>query len=389
MIRYNTDNAKMEVYQAGAWNTLVASTSTSGAVDTYLGTATSATAPSRSDDVTTGLYSSTATSIGMAIGGSQAFHVDTTNAAQGYQALYNNTTGTYNVGIGSYALYTNSTGSQNVGLGTQALYQTTGNNNTSVGYQTLYSNTTGVNNLALGHQVGSTTLSTGSNNILIGTSVAVTTPAADTSSFLNIGNVINADIANERVGLNLGTTLPSYPLEVGSTSSDGNGAHLTTAGVWTSTSDRRVKENIREVPYGMDTLMKLKPVAYEMKGTHEKQIGFIAQDVAEYVPEVVSISDSGRYGLAYGNMNAVIVKAIQEMKEANDNDLAALRSENEQLRTELKSLRSGGAVVTSDDDTRELLMLTIKIGGGVGGVLLLGLTACGIALYRLRRKQAA
>ncbi len=256
-------------------------------------------------------------------------------------------TGRYNIVMGFGSGWYISSGEHNIGFGTGALQGTsttdlTGSHNIALGYSAGLTISSGSYNVAIGYQVASTLLTTGTGNILIGNSSAVTTPAAGTNNFLNIGNVINSDMANERVGLNMGTTLPSYPLQVGTTTTDGSGAYVTTSGVWTNASDRRIKENIRTSPYGTETLMKLKPVAYEMIGTHEKQIGFIAQEVAEVVPEVVSISREGRYGLSYGNLLTVAVKALQEMVAANDNrdkQIASLVEENRKLREAMDALQ--------------------------------------------------
>ena len=80
----------------------------------------------------------------------------TSNFAGGYQALVNNTTGTYNSAYGFQSLLTNTTGIQNSGFGYQSLYfNTIGTFNSGFAFQTLYNNTTGVftyqhaNNLAL------------------------------------------------------------------------------------------------------------------------------------------------------------------------------------------------------------------------------------------------
>ncbi len=79
-----------------------------------------------------------------------------------------------------------------VAIGYNALPFVTGSNNTVVGASAGTQLTSGASNLLLGPSVSSTTLTTGSNNILIGTSNAVDTPAAATSNFLNIGNIIFA-----------------------------------------------------------------------------------------------------------------------------------------------------------------------------------------------------
>jgi hypothetical protein len=244
------------------------------------------------------------------------------NVAVGVYALTSNTTGVYNTALGYRALQANTIGSDNTAVGLDALYENTGGgSNTAVGMQALYANTTGTNNTVIGYGVGYGTLNGGSNNILIGTSSAVDTPAAGTNNYLKIGTILNADMTsstNGYLGVNLGNTVPTSPIQVGSTTSNGNGATLTTGGVWTNASDRRSKENIIPIRYGLADLMKLQSVSYDLIDTHVEQIGFIAQDVQKVVPEVVSVDAKGWYGLSYGNLVALAVKSIQELKTELD-----------------------------------------------------------------------
>ena len=75
--------------------------------------------------------------------------------------------------------------------------------------------------------------------------------------------------------------------------------------------------------------MQLKPKWYKMIDDGLEQIGFIAQDVEEIIPELVSTSERGMKGLSYGQITAVLAKAIQELKVDNDAiraELAALKS---------------------------------------------------------------
>jgi hypothetical protein len=77
------------------------------------------------------------------------------NTANGYAALYSNTTGNYNTANGYQALFANTTGNVNTAYGDLALYSnTTGNYNTANGYAALYSNTTGYDNTANGDLAG-------------------------------------------------------------------------------------------------------------------------------------------------------------------------------------------------------------------------------------------
>jgi Chaperone of endosialidase len=73
------------------------------------------------------------------------------NMANGFTALYNNTTGSNNTGTGFYALFSNTTGSDNTANGSGALgSNTTGNSNTANGFEALATNTTGSDNTANG-----------------------------------------------------------------------------------------------------------------------------------------------------------------------------------------------------------------------------------------------
>lgn len=81
-------------------------------------------------------------------------------------------------------------------------------------------------------------------------------------------------------------------------------------------SDERLKTNI--VPLGdstLETLMNVKTVAYNWVNFESKgrQIGFLAQDLQQYFPEVVSDAPNGYKTVSYGGMTPILVEAIREM----------------------------------------------------------------------------
>jgi hypothetical protein len=92
-----------------------------------------------------------------------------------------------------------------------------------------------------------------------------------------------------------------------------------------TTSDRRLKTNIVDIGYGLDDVMKLRPVFFNwkkpVKGEEGRRVGFIAQEVRQVIPEVVSIAPDKMKteAVEYGNLAPVLVKAIQELKADNDN----------------------------------------------------------------------
>ena len=95
-----------------------------------------------------------------------------------------------------------------------------------------------------------------------------------------------------------------------------NQPYISTGGIFTNASDISLKKDITDLTYGIDVLKNLKPRKYKMKADDKEQIGFIAQEVETAVPEVVDTSETPNgdehKGLAYGNLTAVLTKALQE-----------------------------------------------------------------------------
>jgi trimeric autotransporter adhesin len=72
------------------------------------------------------------------------------NTAEGQNAFFNLTTGTFNTGIGWFSLESNATGNFNTATGAGALFATTADENTATGAGALFSNSTGEANAAHG-----------------------------------------------------------------------------------------------------------------------------------------------------------------------------------------------------------------------------------------------
>lgn len=83
-------------------------------------------------------------------------------------------------------------------------------------------------------------------------------------------------------------------------------------------SDARLKTNIHDISYGLSEVTKLRPVFFnwkeEVKGL-EREVGFIAQEVRNIVPEIVRgvEAEDSYLSLNYSKLAAVLVKAIQEL----------------------------------------------------------------------------
>ena len=202
-----------------------------------------------------------------------------TNTANGYQALLNNTTGDRNTANGYQALFYNTTGSGNTANGYVALYfNTTGSYNTANGLNALRNNTTGSGNTAINPSNSS------------GSYAPVFDPTTENNRFC------------------MGST--------GVTN-----AYIQVA--WTVVSDARDKTDFATVPHGLDFVIKLSPTAYRYKMSRDSveghgpvRYGFKAQDVLALEgdnPVIVDAEDADKLRFNDQSMLAVLVNAIKEL----------------------------------------------------------------------------
>jgi hypothetical protein len=85
------------------------------------------------------------------------------------------------------------------------------------------------------------------------------------------------------------------------------------------TSDRRLKDNIKPITNGLQTVMKMKPVEYNMKGRVRLHTGFLADEMQnlyngeDWACFVQDNDEAKTQSLQYTEVVAVLVKAIQEI----------------------------------------------------------------------------
>lgn len=85
---------------------------------------------------------------------------------------------------------------------------------------------------------------------------------------------------------------------------------ITAPGI-TDSSDARFKRDMRTLHDGVQLLRKLKPMRFWNTLTEREDVGFIAQDVREVLPEVVTTDDNGDLAVAYQRLVAPTVAAVQ------------------------------------------------------------------------------
>ena len=258
------------------------------------------------------------------------------NTAEGYQALYNNTSGRTNVAIGNLALWSNTTQNANVAIGDQAAYYSVGGANTSVGQWTLFTNT-------------------GSNNTALGFGAYYYWSPTSYSNSTALGAFATITASNQvRIGSSAVTSIGG---QVG----------------WTTLSDGRFKKNIKESVQGLDFILKLKPVTYNvdidkyseflnipdsLRLKDDEKIksqiihtGFIAQEVEEAAKSVGfdfsgvdrPKNENDYYGLRYAEFTVPLVKAVQEQQkiiEAQQSQIDSLKLNNSNTEAYYKKIES-------------------------------------------------
>jgi hypothetical protein len=91
-------------------------------------------------------------------------------------------------------------------------------------------------------------------------------------------------------------------------------------GTLTESSSIRFKENITPLDPALDKVNQLEAVSYNKIGVYDREIGLIAEDVAELFPEVVTYNEAGlAQGVNYSRLTVVLIKALQELRnEVNE-----------------------------------------------------------------------
>jgi hypothetical protein len=94
---------------------------------------------------------------------------------------------------------------------------------------------------------------------------------------------------------------------------------LTLSGDVIAGSDREIKDNIQTLNNALEKTLALRGVSFNYKKSGRANIGLVAQEVQEIVPEVVSVNDStGFLGIGYGALVGLLVEAIKEQQTQID-----------------------------------------------------------------------
>jgi len=253
------------------------------------------------------------------------------NTATGYGALNSNDQGSANTAVGYGALGKNRSAIRNTAVGALALGKNKGGGNTAIGTQALYQNNFGEHNTAIGTNAGNRNKH-GNRNIFIGYQAGNSTTYQQVSDKLVIANgreprneLITGNFRLHKVNIN------------GDLHASGN----------VTTSDGRLKKDIKPLTHALDAILLLEGKTYSWKEdttfANKQDIGLVAQDVEKVFPELVMENGQGYKGIAYSKLTAVLIEAMKEQQgqmttqqqqmTAQQDQIATLEKENTQLKT--------------------------------------------------------
>jgi FtsZ-binding cell division protein ZapB len=143
---------------------------------------------------------------------------------------------------------------------------------------------------------------------------------------------------NGGVGINKRTLTSGYMLDV-------YGAINATS--YNASSDYRIKENIKQITTSIDVL---NPIQYYNKNAKKEDMGFIAHEIQEHFPFLVSGEKDGKdmQSLNYTGLIALLTKEIQDLKKDKINkteeiqtqkqEIEVLKKENQELKSRLDNI---------------------------------------------------
>jgi hypothetical protein len=282
------------------------------------------------------------------------------NVANGYQSLYTNSSGAYNVANGYQALYSNTNGNYNAAYGHMALYSnSTGQDNTAIGYQAMYFNISAQQNVAIGK---SALFNANTNyNVAIGNSALYSNTTGSYNTALGFSAFYSGTAWVNSTAIGYGTAITaSRQIRLGNASIESIGGQVG----WTTVSDARFKNQIKENVPGLDFILKLRPVTYHLDmnkianflhtpdsvrtlesenlAAAELHTGFVAQEVEETANKLGFVfsgvdkpkNSNDYYGLRYAEFTVPLVKAVQEQQI----QIEQLKAENADLKSRLERL---------------------------------------------------
>ena len=281
------------------------------------------------------------------------------NTGTGGHALNMNTTGSDNTAVGAGALAVNTAGGKNTAVGSGALAFSTGGKNTAIGWVALGFNTTGIENTAIGTEAlvlnstgrFNTAISpkalelntTGEQNVAIGLRAGSFNETGSRNIFIGSQSGANSKYVSAENQLVIHGNASTSPLIEG----DFKERTLRINGDFSATtvsevSDVRLKRDIQPIENALGSILRLGGKTFTWRFDEfpeegfddELDLGLIAQEVEEVLPQLVQEDRDGYKAIEYGKLAAVLVEAMKEQQnqiEQQQAHIASLLSRVEEL----------------------------------------------------------
>ena len=158
---------------------------------------------------------------------------------------------------------------------------------------------------------------TSGGNVLIGTTTDDTVNKLQVTGSIKSFGASSGLFTQNRVSSNTFGFYANIDLLVFNSDIGNIGTFAYNTGIYTPVSDINRKKDFENIKIGLSEILNLKPTLYRMKEDVEsvnKHLGFIAQEVKEFIPQAF-VESKDFIGLDYQAITATIVKAIQELNE--------------------------------------------------------------------------
>jgi len=177
-------------------------------------------------------------------------------------------------------------------------------------------------------------------------STTINSSLSVTGNINNIGKITATDTISARGNLYAGGTLTCGNVTCGSVFTQGNDITTGTGNVYTNnifangditafyTSDIRLKDNVKPINNALHTLDNINGYTFTWNASASntgEDIGLIAQEIQNTIPQAVSTKSNGYLGVDYQRVVPYLVSCIKELKH-----------EVETLKGEINAIRNNG-----------------------------------------------
>ena len=174
------------------------------------------------------------------------------------------------------------------------------------------------------------------------TGSAATLTTARTIAGVNFDGSANISLNNNAITNGAGYTTYTANQNVNTSSNVSFGtincSSLTSSGNVTAYSDATLKKDVSTINDALSICGKLRGVTYKWISNEQEDIGVIAQEVEQVVPEVIKETTDGIKTVDYGRLVSVLINAVNELTA----QYVILTSEVDILKNEVNILKNQG-----------------------------------------------